>query len=300
MKVRRPVAETLRPASPEAVEDLLRACRQPTGDGLLDRRVQTISGGQQRRVALARATSSRHRIAERRTPAEPSPAPTGGLTARRIDVAFRGNRVLSGVDLEVSPGSAVGVTGPSGTGKTLLLRVLAGLHRPDGGTLHLDGAALPARARRRAPEERRRIQFVPQNPLGALNPARTIAATLARPLSRLGGISGPDLDDRVAELLHQVGLPADFADRRPAELSGRQRQRVSIARALAAGPDYLLCDEITSALDPDTGHEIMAMLSRLRTDRGTALLVISHQLDLIETYTDRTLLLGPDGLTSCS
>ena len=107
---------------------------------------------------------------------------------------------------------------------------------------------------------------MPQNPLDALNPSITVGAALSRPLRLHGGLVKNRLPSRVAELLEQVELPADLAHRRPAELSGGQRQRVSIARALATGPGFLLCDEITSALDPDTAIAVMELLRRLRAE----------------------------------
>ncbi len=126
------------------------------------------------------------------------------------------------------------------------------------------GEPLAPTYRRRSREQRRRIQLVPQNPLGALNPARTVGATLARPLKLHFGTSADRCEERVAELLTAVGLTADHAHRHPHELSGGQRQRVSVARALAAEPDVLLCDEITSALDAGTAEGIMALLRELR------------------------------------
>lgn len=355
MKIRRLIAETAVDRSDTAIRALLRECRSPADDDFLDRRPTAISGGQQRRVALARALAREPEILLldeptagldgalrddiagllRRLAAEqglavvlachdlalvdacadttvsltprtqrtlpvraglpPSPRqnPTPadeGLTAHGISVAFQTGslrrQILDTVDLSTAPGSAVGLTGPSGSGKTTLLRVLVGLQRPSAGTIGLDGVPLPHQARRRTRDAQRRIQFVPQNPLDALNPGRTVRDTLARPLGRLGGTAKRELGEQVAGLLDQVGLPADFAARFPAQLSGGQRQRVSIARALAAGPGYLLCDEITSALDPDTAIEIMELLTKLRAERAMALIVVSHRTHLINAYTD--------------
>ncbi|MFD7608450.1 ATP-binding cassette domain-containing protein [Streptomyces mirabilis] len=177
------------------------------------------------------------------------------------------------------------------SGKTTLLRVLAGLQRPDAGDVTLDGQPVGATARRRSRTHHRRIQLVPQNPLGTLNPSHTVGAALARPLRLHRALAKGQVSDRVAELLEQVELPADFARRHPAELSGGQRQRVSIARALAAEPDFLLCDEITSALDPDTATAVMELLRRLRTERGLAVALVSHELHLVAAYTDTVHLL---------
>ncbi len=356
MRVRRIVAETADDPSARAVRDLLAECRLPVDDGLPDRRPGTLSGGQQRRVALARALARRpdvllldeptagldtalrddigdllrHLATIRRiavvlachdpelvarcaddvvdlgTTTRPRPRPAApatatddrpladaagsGLAAHGLDVTFtqqgRSYRALAGVGFSAAPGSATGVVGPSGSGKTTLLRVLAGLQRPDAGTLTLDGRPLPAAARRRDRTQQRRIQLVPQNPLGALNPARTIGATLTRPLRLHRAAPKGDVPDRVAELLDDVGLPAGFARRYPHELSGGQRQRVSIARALAPGPDVLLCDEVTSALDADTAATVMELLTRLKAERRLTLVLVSHELHLVGAYTD--------------
>jgi peptide/nickel transport system ATP-binding protein len=199
--------------------------------------------------------------------------------------------VLQPLDLRLDAGSATAVVGPSGAGKTTLARVLVGLHDRAAGTVQLDGRPLHRRAERRSREERRRLQLVPQDPLGSLNPQRTVRETLARPLVLHRRCSPAQLPDRVAELLAAVGLPPELADRRPGELSGGQRQRVAIARALAPEPDVLVCDEVTSALDPANAEAVMALLSRLRHERGLALLVVSHDLELVAAHTDRAIAL---------
>ncbi|MFI9202038.1 ABC transporter ATP-binding protein [Streptomyces sp. NPDC053048] len=364
MRVRRLIAETAAEPGPEAVRRLLAECRLPVDDGLPDRRPTALSGGQQRRVALARALARtpdvllldeptagldpalRDEIAEllRRLaadrdlavvlachdpalldrcaddvtdlgsgpapvrapiprPGTDAPAPDGrsGLAARGIGVTFtqggRAHRALHGVDFAVAPGTAAGIVGPSGSGKTTLLRVLAGLRPAGTGSLTLDGRPLPAPAGRRDRDQLRRVQLVPQNPLGALNPARTIGATLARPLRLHRVVPRRRTAEHVAELLGDVGLPTGFADRYPRELSGGQRQRVSIARALAPRPDVLLCDEVTSALDPNTAVAIMDLLTRLKDERGLALAVVSHEPHLVAAYTDTVHLLHAGRVT---
>ncbi|MFF2553038.1 ABC transporter ATP-binding protein [Nocardia sp. NPDC058058] len=207
------------------------------------------------------------------------------LSVRGVVVEFPGGpRVLHDVDLVVAAGSAVGVVGPSGSGKTSLARAVVGLQGASSGSIALDGLALRPQWQRRNREQRRRIQLVPQNPLGALNPSRTVGETLARPL-RLHRRSG-SVAARVAELLEQVELESGFAQRYPHELSGGQRQRVSIARALAAEPEVLICDEITSALDRNTAAAIMDLLAGLREERGVALVLIAHDLELIAERTE--------------
>jgi peptide/nickel transport system ATP-binding protein len=198
---------------------------------------------------------------------------------------------LQPLDLRLDAGSATAVVGPSGAGKTTLARVVVGLHTRAAGTVRLDGRPLHRRAERRAREERRRLQLVPQDPLGSLNPQRTVGDTLARPLLLHRRCPQAEVPDRVAELLAAVGLPPQLAGRRPGELSGGQRQRVAIARALAPEPDVLVCDEVTSALDRANAEAVMALLSRLRRERGLALLLVSHDLALVAAHTDRAIAL---------
>ena len=127
--------------------------------------------------------------------------------------------------------------------------------------------------------------------MGSLNPQRTIHDTLARPLVLHRRCPAAQLPERVAELLAAVGLPPELAARHPGELSGGQRQRVAVARALAPEPDVLVCDEVTSALDPANTEAVMALLSGLRRDRGLTLLLVSHDLELVAAHTDRAIAL---------
>lgn len=195
------------------------------------------------------------------------------------------------MNLRLHAGSATAVVGPSGSGKTTLARLIVGLHTAASGTVELDDVPLHRRAERRSREQRRRVQLVPQDPLGSLNPQRTIRAVLNRPLQLHQRCPAAQYPHRVHELLAAVGLPPELADRYPNALSGGQRQRVAIARALAAEPNVLVCDEITSALDPHTAEAVMTLLSRLRQERGVALLVISHDLELVADHTDHVLAL---------
>jgi peptide/nickel transport system ATP-binding protein len=353
MRVDRLVTET--GSRGEAVR-LLEEVRLTDVRGLLRRRAGELSGGQQRRVALARALarrpelllldeptagldpSLRDEIADllRRLAAEravavvlschdrelvgrladevvelpggriPQPvraepvvratvqAKEPGLRARGLaaEVGVRRMPVLRGVDLDVPPGTAVAVVGPSGSGKTTLLRTLAGLHPFSAGTLTLDGVGLHPDVRRRAREQRRRVQFVPQNPMGALNPSATAVTALARPLRLHRRCPRAAVPAQVTGLLEQVGLGPEDGGKYPRELSGGQRQRVSIARALAAGPDVLICDEITSALDGDMAVAVMELLTRLRRDRGVAVVFASHDLPLVEKYADVVVPIG--------
>ncbi|MFF2364121.1 ABC transporter ATP-binding protein [Streptomyces sp. NPDC058122] len=239
-------------------------------------------------------------------PTPPAPGPEQAR-ARGAAVTVRGlgaqhgagpsrRPVLSDLDLDLNPGTLTAVVGPSGCGKTTLVRALAGLHPPTSGAVTLGDMRLAGPYRRRTRDQRRRIQLVPQNPLGALNPAHTVGATLTRPLKLHFDLPADACDQRVAELLDSVGLPSDYAGRRPHELSGGQRQRVSIARALAAEPDLLLCDEVTSALDSRTAAGIMTLLAALRTHQGLAVVLVTHDHSLIADHADDILDLTASGL----
>lgn len=213
------------------------------------------------------------------------------LRAQGIGASVDGHQVLAGIDLTLDTGAALAVVGASGAGKTTLARVIAGLHPCATGSLELRGNQIAIGARRRRRYGAGGIQLVTQNPRSALNPRRTVAQTLGRPLRRIGRVPRRDIPQRVAELLASVELPADSAARYPHELSGGQRQRVALARALAAEPAVLLCDEITSALDHATAAAIMALLDRIRAEHDTALLIITHDMSLVAEYCPRLLVL---------
>ncbi|WP_225725325.1 MULTISPECIES: ABC transporter ATP-binding protein [unclassified Nocardia] len=213
------------------------------------------------------------------------------LRANGISAEFDGRPVLADIAFDLSESSALAVVGASGAGKTTLARVLAGLHRSATGTLELRGTSVPIGAGRRRPYGGNGIQLVTQNPLSALNPRRTVAQTLGRPLRRIGKVPRRQLAQHIAELLGSVDLGPEFAARYPYELSGGQRQRISLARALAAEPAVLICDEITSALDGATAGAIMALLDRIRAERGTALVVISHDMSLVARHCQRVVVL---------
>jgi len=200
-------------------------------------------------------------------------------------------RVLDNVDLAIARGSTLGVIGESGSGKTTLARVVAGLVPAARGSVLFDGKPLPTNLTERSREQFRRIQIVFQNADTVLNPAHTIERILARPLAFYHGVRGDEARKRTARLLDLVKLPATLVARRPTELSGGQKQRVNLARALAAEPDLILCDEVTSALDTVVGAAVLDLLAELRRELGVSLMFISHDISTVRAVCDQVIVL---------
>ena len=213
------------------------------------------------------------------------------LTVRDLCASYTGHQVVHNVGFDIRPGECVAVVGESGSGKTTLSRSIGGLHREWTGEVLLDSTRLAQSARDRKTADRLRIQYVFQNPYSSLNPRRTIGASISRPL-KLIGMSSADADRRVAEMLERVSLTAAYANRYPDQLSGGERQRAAIARGLAAKPDVLVCDEVTSALDVLVQAAIVELLGELRRDLGLAMLFVTHNLPLVRSIADRVLVLA--------
>jgi peptide/nickel transport system ATP-binding protein len=200
-------------------------------------------------------------------------------------------RVLDDVSLAIAPGSALGVIGESGSGKTTLARVVAGLVDRARGEVIFDGSPLPSKLSQRSVEQCRQIQIVFQNADTALNPSHKISDILGRPLHFYHKLSGRDARKRMLELLDMVKLPASIAERVPAGLSGGQKQRINLARALAAKPSLILCDEVTSALDTVVGAAILELLSELRRELGVSMMFISHDISTVRSLCDEVIVL---------
>jgi peptide/nickel transport system ATP-binding protein len=193
------------------------------------------------------------------------------LELRQVTASYaRLARVVSDITFTVRRGETVAVVGESGSGKSTLARVITGLLPRESGDIVFQGNSLPPALLARSPESLRRIQMIYQMPDVALNPRQQVAEIVGRPLAFYLHMNRPQIAARVGELLNAVGLPRDFAGRLPEELSGGQKQRVCIARALAANPDLIICDEVTSALDPLA--EKLKLLGRLQRDHGYAYL----------------------------
>ncbi|TDY22812.1 peptide/nickel transport system ATP-binding protein [Paraburkholderia sp. BL6665CI2N2] len=200
-------------------------------------------------------------------------------------------RVLDDVSLSIPRGSTLGVIGESGSGKTTLARVVAGLVDRGRGEVLFNGEPLHAQISRRTPEQYRQIQIVFQNADTALNPSHSIADILGRPLAFYHHLRGSAARKRMLELLDLVKLPASIAKRTPAGLSGGQKQRVNLARALAANPALILCDEVTSALDTVVGAAILDLLAELRRELGVSYMFISHDISTVRAICDEVIVL---------
>ena len=221
-------------------------------------------------------------------PALPAAAPPV-LEAEGLHASYGGAGgvpVLHGIDLCLRRGAVLGVIGESGSGKSTLARVLTGLLPATGGTVRLDGDVLAPAAAGRTAEQLRRMQIVFQMADTALNPGHSVERILQRPMTFFGRVPAAGRARRVRELLDMVHLPHAVAGRRPSELSGGQKQRVNLARALAADPALLICDEVTSALDTVVGAAVLDLLAELRRELGVAMLFISHDLATVRAVAD--------------
>ncbi len=197
----------------------------------------------------------------------------------------RVNVALEPTDLEVAAGESLGLIGESGSGKSTLVRLLLGLDRPTSGQLFVDGRAVDAAASARSLHWlRRQTGLVFQDPYASLDPRMTAGQIIAEPLWALD-LPG-DHRVRVREVLMQVGLDADMADRHPHEFSGGQRQRIAIARAIAHRPRILVGDEPMSALDVTVRAQVLALFERLRRDEGLTLILVSHDIGLVQNLSD--------------
>ena len=199
--------------------------------------------------------------------------------------------VLRDVNVAIERGKTVGIIGESGCGKSTLARVFAGLLPPCAGEVRLDGDPMEPDLRHRSREDLRRVQFVYQMADTALNPRQRIRDILGRPIELYRGLSGKARTKRINELLEMVELPVQFADRYPHELSGGQKQRISLARALAAEPEVVLCDEVTSALDTIVGANVIELLKSLRRNTGVSFIFISHDLSTVASFADEIVVL---------
>ena len=209
------------------------------------------------------------------------------LSIKNIDAAYNGSlKVLHNVNIRIPRGRTVAVVGESGSGKSTTARVITGLLPPMAGSVEFNGEALPAELKDRNKDQLQRIQMIYQSADTAMNPRQTIAEIIGRPLEFYHGLSGLQKQERVLELLKMIELDESFYDRLPSELSGGQKQRVCIARALAADPEIIICDEVTSALDQIVQEGILKLLLNLQKDYNITYLFITHDIAVVNAISD--------------
>jgi peptide/nickel transport system ATP-binding protein len=200
-------------------------------------------------------------------------------------------KAVEAINLRVERGSNLGIIGESGCGKSTLARAIAGILPSYDGNITFNGRELGRNVRNRTRDELRQIQIVFQHADTALNPAKSIEDILGRPLTFYHGMKGKARDARIDELLDLVHLPRSLRQRVPGELSGGQKQRVNFARALAAEPMLILCDEITSALDTVVAAAVIDLLKELQRELGLSYLFISHDLSVVEAICDEIIVM---------
>lgn len=236
-----------------------------------------------RKLVAERAAASTHEfIAEQHDTERPL------LQIQNVTASYRTLvKVINDVTVDVRRGDTVAVVGESGSGKSTLARVVVGLLPRESGDIRFAGESLPARLKDRTKDQLRRVQMIYQMPDVALNPQQTLLDIIGRPVAFYFNKSADQVRERVKELLRQIDLPENFITRKPSELSGGQKQRVSIARALAAEPDLIICDEVTSALDPLVAEEILRLLKRLQDELGVAYMFITHDLGTVKRIANK-------------
>jgi peptide/nickel transport system ATP-binding protein len=209
------------------------------------------------------------------------------LDIKNIDAAYEKSvKVLKNVSIKVPRGRTVSIVGESGSGKSTTARVVAGLMPPLGGTITFNGQTLPPSIKERSKDQLRRIQMIYQMADTAMNPKQTVGEIIGRPLSFYHDMSSAEEERRVIDLLKMIELDETFIDRLPSELSGGQKQRICIARALAAEPEVIICDEVTSALDQVVQEGILTLLLELQKELGITYLFITHDIAVVTAISD--------------
>jgi len=215
------------------------------------------------------------------------------VSVEHVDASYTGSaKILDDVSFDVYAGMTVAVVGESGSGKSTTARVITGLLPPSKGTVKFKGEELPPDYRNRTKDQLRQAQMIYQMADTALNPKVRICDIIGRPASFYGGLKGAELKARVDELLDLIELePSQFYNRYPPELSGGQKQRIGIARALAADPTFIICDEVTSALDQLVAEGILRLLDRLQKELNLAYMFITHDLATVRSIADEVVVM---------
>ncbi len=215
------------------------------------------------------------------------------LSIKAIDAAYsNGPKVLDSVSFDIFKGTTVAVVGESGSGKSTAARCITGLLPPSTGKILLDGKELPPNFRDRSKDQLRQTQMIYQMADTALNPKVKVKEIIGRPAEFYEDFSGKDLENRVDELLELIEMdPSEYRDRLPPELSGGQKQRIGIARALAANPSFIICDEITSALDQLVAEGILKLLDRLQNELNLTYMFITHDLATVRAIADEVVVM---------
>jgi peptide/nickel transport system ATP-binding protein len=210
------------------------------------------------------------------------------LRVDHIDASYTGSdKVLNDVTIEVPRGHTVAIVGESGSGKSTAARAITGLLPPSKGQILFNGKPLPPMLKDRSVEQLQKIQMIYQMADTAMNPRHTVRDIIGRPLEFYLGLRGKERDKRLLELVEMIELDESFIDRLPAELSGGQKQRICIARALAANPDLIICDEVTSALDQIVQKGILELLLRMQKELGLTYIFITHDIATVKAISDQ-------------
>jgi phospholipid/cholesterol/gamma-HCH transport system ATP-binding protein len=210
------------------------------------------------------------------------------IQVKSLRKSFGKQKVLDGIDLEVAQGETLSVLGQSGTGKSVLLKIIIGLQQPDSGSVRIHGSEIGGLARRQLNEIRKKIGFLFQN--SALYDALTVKENVAFPLDRHSDLTNDQRKKRVRELLSTVGMEKD-QDKLPGQISGGMQKRVGLARALALSPNILLFDEPTAGLDPITASEIDALILKMQKERSLTSIIVTHDLPSAQAVSDRLALM---------
>jgi peptide/nickel transport system ATP-binding protein len=214
------------------------------------------------------------------------------ISVQNVTAAYGKVPVLHDVSFDIHAGRTVAVVGESGSGKSTTARCITGLLPPSQGQILADGEMLPLDYRKRNRMQLRQAQMIYQMADTALNPRKTIGELIGRPVQFYLGLTGAEKRRRVDELLAQIELePTQYIDRLPSELSGGQKQRVGIARALAAEPKFIICDEVTSALDQLVAEGILKLLAQLQDDLGLSYMFITHDLATVRAIADEVVVM---------